>query len=441
MRSRAKRLVRLSLQWLATPYPVDGTSEEQRAGMQMLWWDNLLAAMSVAFFMDFETLYLLAMGAPSSTIGARASIVAAAALLAPLVGAWLVSVSGRRKIWVLLNGGGIGRVTLLLSALAPLLFPRPQSAILFVVILAALRSFAGSVTMPPFNSLFADLVPPPLRGRVMGIRMMASSAITVIIVPIAGYLIKAIGGLRGYQVTLVLATVIGAAATYFFSRIPEIQGEESARQPASAFIQWLRMLRSDRGFLVFCAINFVWTLGTQTSAPYFSVHMVENLGFGVDTIALLTTIVTVFNVIAVRLAGTLVDRKGAERLTMIGMLLVPLMPVAWIFAHSPAQVALARIYGVFAWAGVQVAATPLILQIAPRRYTAQYVAIFNTIIGVAAVLGPLPAAWLYAHYGFTTNLVISALIRGLGAGLFLIACLRGFFRRPAPAESSQTLAV
>jgi MFS family permease len=431
--ARAGRSLRLLA---VTPYPTDGTTVEQRHGLQMLWWDTLLASMSIAFVTDFETLYLLKLGASSQTIGARASIVAGAALLAPLVGAWLVSRSGKRKIWVLLSGGGVARVALLLSALAPVLFMRAESAIAYIMVLTAIRSFMGSVTLPPFNSLFGDLVPASIRGRVMGVRMMAASVVTVLVLPIAGWLIKSIGGVRGYQTTLLIAGLVGFAATAFYARIPEIHGPESTRLPAGGFAQGLKVFARDRGFILFCAINVVWTLGIQISAPFFSVHMVENLGFGVDTIALLATIVTVFNVFAVRFAGTLVDRKGAERMTAIGMLLVPLMPVAWMLARTPLEVGVARIYGVFAWAGVQVAATPLILHISPPRYRSQYIAIFNTLNGVAAVLGPLPAAWLYSTYGFGANLALSAAGRGVGAVLFLVASLRGVFR---VAEEKQIL--
>ena len=439
MRLRLARLTRLVLQSVVAPYPIDGTTEEQRHGLQMLWWDTLLSAMSVAFVTDFETLYLLELGASSATIGARASIVAGAALLAPLVGAWLVANSGKRKIWVLLSGGGFSRVALLLSALAPVLFMRPATAVTCVLVLTAIRSFMNSVSMPPFNSLFGDLVPPPIRGRVTGIRMMASSAVTVLMLPIAGYLIESIGGIQGYQTTLIIASVLGFGATAFYARIPDIQGEESTRQPAGGFVQGLKAFTRDRGFILFCAINFIWTLGIQLSGPFFSVHMVENLGFGIDTIALLATIVTVFNVFALRFAGPLVDKHGAGKITAIAMLLVPLMPVAWMFAQTPMEVGAARVYGVLAWAGVHVAAMPLILQISPARYRSQYIAIFNTLNGLAAVLGPLPAAWLYASYGFNTNLLISALVRGLGAVLFLVAFLRGVFGM-AEASASEAAA-
>ena len=414
-------------QLVARPYPEDGTNNEQRYGLQMLWWDGLLSSISVAFFADFEVLYLLALGASSATIGARASVTSGVALLAPLAGAWLVSATGKRKRWVLLSAGGIGRIALLLSALAPLLIVRTGPVITMVLVLAAIRAFMGAVSVPPFNSLFGDLVPDAIRGRYTGARMMAASAVTVVTLPVAGFLIQSIGGVGGFQITLLLAALFGFGATYFFARVPDVPGAESAATAASGFGEGLRHFRHDKTFVLFCIINFIWTLGLQVSAPFFSVHMVENLGFGVDTISLLATIVTLVNVFVVRFAGNLVDQKGAQRVTALGMLLVPLMPLGWIFARTPFEVGLVRVYGIIAWAGVHVAAMPLMLRITPPRFRAQFIAIFNTINGVASIIGPLPAAWLYATYGFNANLIVSAVIRFVGAILFLIAMARGSF--------------
>ena len=50
------------------------------------------------------------------------------------------------------------------------------------------------------------------------------------------------------------------------------------------------------------------------------------------------------------------------------------------------------------------------------------------INSIANALGPIPASWVYSHYGFTTNLILSAVGRGLGGVLFLILLLRGGFR-------------
>ena len=167
--------------------------------------------------------------------------------------------------------------------------------------------------------------------------------------------------------------------------------------------------------------------------------MVETLGFEVDTISLISTVSTVFNVIALRFAGPLVDRKGADRVTAISMLLVPLMPIGWIFARTPIQVVMVRAYGFIAWAGFHVAATPLLLRITPPRYQSQFIAYFGMINSVAAIIGPLIASWVYTNYGFTTNLALSALGRGLGAVFFLLLYLKGGLREPeAPSASTAT---
>ena len=118
--------------------------------------------------------------------------------------------------------------------------------------------------------------------------------------------------------------------------------------------------------------------------------MVQDLNFGVGTISLLATTTTIVNVVAVRLAGNLIDRHGPARITALGMLLVPLMPLGWSLANTPLSVGIVRAYGVIAWAGVQVAATPLMLRITPPEYRAQFIAIFNTINGLAAIIGPYP---------------------------------------------------
>lgn len=438
MRVELGRYLRVAWQQIKTPYPTDNTTGEQRRGLQMLWWDGLLSSMSVAFFTDFETLYLLALGATSAVIGLRSSVTSGVALLAPLLGAWLVARTGKRKLWVLLSAGGIGRIALLLSALAPLLFIQNNTTIAVILVLAAIRAFMGSVSVPPFNSLFGDLVPPAIRGRYVGLRMMGASAVTVLVLPLAGLLIESIGGVGGFQVTLVLAAAFGLGATWFFARIPEIESEETRPDAGMGFQEGLAVFSHDRTFVLFCIINFVWTLGIQLSGPFFGVHMVENLGFGIDTISLLATIVTLCNVFVVHFAGSLVDRQGAGRITAVGMLLVPLMPVGWIFARNPFTVGLVRVYGIIAWAGVHVAAMPLMLRITPARFRTQFIAIFNTLNGVAAIIGPIPAAWMYENYGFTYNLIVSAIVRGIGGVLFLILYLQGRF---AQGERTATRAL
>lgn len=402
-------------------YPTNGTTDGQRRGMLMMWWDGIVSAISGSFNADFVVIYMLALGASSASIGMRMSINSAASLAAPLLGAWLVERTGRRKRWVLLGGGGIGRVVLLLTAAIPFLL-EGNAAVNAFVALAAIQAFAGTVSVPAANSLLGDVVPVPIRGRYLGAQMMATNLARMACVPLAGWLIKQVGGVSGYQVAWFMAALIGFVATSFYARIPEPESVEGrhgvGRTPSGLATGW-RVFVADRRFVLFCVINFVWTFGIHISAPFFTVHMVENLGFEVDTIALLATVSTVVNIVAYRIMGNLVDRKGPALMTALSMLLVPLMPLLWILARTPLHVAMVQSYGNLAWSGFRVAATPLILLLTPPEQRSRYVAIFNTINGLATVLGPLPASWIYANWGFTANLIISAVGRGLGGLLFL----------------------
>ena len=99
MRLGSRHLWRKLLERLQALYPTDGTTPDQRKGMKLLWWDGVFTSASMGFYLDFEVLYLLALGAGSAVIGARASINSAVSLLAPLLAAWLVERTGKRKLW------------------------------------------------------------------------------------------------------------------------------------------------------------------------------------------------------------------------------------------------------------------------------------------------------------------------------------------------------
>lgn len=408
---------------LAQPYPVDHTTADQRSGMRFLWMDGILSSASAAFYGEFVVLYMLALGATSATVGLRASINSAAALAAPLLGAWLVARSGRRKRWVVWGPGGVGRLALLLMAGIPFVAAGEVGVWLFVA-LFSVQAFFGAIGVPAHNSLLGDVVPLPIRGRFLGATMMFNNVASILVLPLAGWLVARIGGLRAYQVVWLLAALAGFAATAMYRRVPEPPAPEARHdaEPGRGASVW-SALRADRGFLAFCGIHFLWTFGIQVSSPFFTVHMVETLGFAADTIAYLATVTTVFNVVALRLAGELVDRHGAPRMTALAMMLVPIMPILWIFARTPFHVGVAKVYGFFAWAGFHVASLPLILAIVPDARRSQYIAILNTVAGVAGVVAPMVAAWLYANLGFTSNLLLSAGGR-LVAGLLFVWALR-----------------
>ncbi|MHB0856022.1 MAG: MFS transporter [Anaerolineae bacterium] len=387
-----------------------------------MWWDGVFASLSISCYMDFLVLYLLVLGASTATVGVFASLNSAAALAAPLLGAWLVERSARRKLWVVLGPGGLARIPLLLMAAIPLVFSG-QAAVACFLAASAIQSFGGSVGLPAYSSLLADVVPIQVRGRFLGAQMLAGNVIRLAIVPLAGWLIGWVGGVSGYQLAWIIAALAGLAATRAYARIPEpacAEGRDlvGLANAGSGGSGW-RALRRDHLFVAFCLINVIWTAGVQGIVPFFTVHMASDLGFSVGTIAYLTTASTLASILITRLMGNLVDRKGAAVITAGSMLAMVPTPLFWMLARTPFQVGLVQAYGNLAWTGAAVAATPLILMLTPVQYRSRYIAVFNTANGVAAIIAPLVAGWLYVSFGFQANATYSLVVRGLGALGFL----------------------
>lgn len=193
----------------------------------------------------------------------------------------------------------------------------------------------------------------------------------------------------------------------------------------------LVLLAHDRRFLHFRLMSFVWNFGVQLSGPYFNVYQIQTLGFSIATIAFILTIASVAAAIFVRIAGELVDRFGAIKLMALSALLVPFIPVLWLWGRTPLQIGAIQCFAELAWSGFQVAATPLLLLMSPVEQRSRYFAANNTIISLALVLGPLPAGWIYSRYGFHVILLLSAGGRALAGVLFILLITIGSLRHLA----------
>jgi len=266
-RIRLSKLAR----WLSAPYPTEGASPSQSAGMRFMWLNNMLSSISGAFYGDFVVIYLVTLGATATTIGLRSSIGSAAALLAPLLGAWLVERTGKRKSWVLLWPGTVSRLALLTMAAIPFLL-QGNWAVGMVVALIALQSFSDTLSGPAANSLFGDIVPAGVRGRFLGLQSIVSNVVGMAIVPLAGLLIKRIGGISGYQFSWMMAALVGFGATFSYSRIPEPPSREKHASAGGAwqdFVEGWRVFGRDRRFVAFCLVNFVWNFRRQLRRAVF----------------------------------------------------------------------------------------------------------------------------------------------------------------------------
>jgi MFS family permease len=330
-------------------------------------------------------------------------------------------VTGRKR--VVLLAGGASRVILLLIALTPLLLPPPQAVTVYIALIA-LRGFVGQLGFPAWTGLMADLVPEQIRGRYFSGRSIAMSVAGLLCVPLAGRLIDLIGPPNGYSISFLVAALIGFIATVVYNRIVEPPLAEPRRTEERPMHGLRALLHQHPRFVAFTAVAFFWNLAVTTAGPYFTVHLVRNLGATPTEIGILAAITSISTIIGQRIWGRVNDRRGAIWVMFICGLQIPVYPLLWIIAPAPWFVGLIYTFSGFAWAGYSLASFNLLLSLTPQLHRGRFVAAYQMAAFLAAGLGPLIGGALLAAFSIRVVFAVSAAGRLLAALLFVATVKR-----------------
>lgn len=418
--------------WYLVRRPIERSLDQQTPqpltifqlnNLRHFWLDGIFASASESFYLAFIPLFALAYGATNQEVGWITAIgnLAGAAALFP--GARLIEKTGNRKAIVLWSGGGVARVVLLLLACIPLLSLPPLAAILLITALNGVRAFAANFANPAWTAMVADIVPEYMRGRYFSVRNLTMGLATLVFSATAGWLIRAGNhwqgeSFLGYQLSFLLAFLLGMASTYQFARLREPHSQrhnEQVRQSGS-----LRdAVRSSPGYLGFVLSGFVWNFALQVAAPFFNVYLVTRLGANASTVGLFASISSLTSMVGQMFFGRVLDRRGAVFLQLVTGFPIVLLPVMWIFYTEAWQAGVNNLFGGFLWAGFNLANFNLLLQVTPNVGRARAVALYQTGVFASAFIGPLLGGFLADQVSFQSIFLLSGIGRLAGMLIFL----------------------
>ena len=381
----------------------------------------------MSFASTYVPLYALAMGATAAEIGLLSSAASLGVIGGSALSGRLVRLLGSPKR-VVVYCARIWEAASYLPLLAIPFFFTGTTAVRVLIVVYAVRTLIGEAGVPAWAAFVPGLVPIHIRGRFMSLRSVLKMVAMMIIIPLAGVAITALGGYPiGYQVVFGIMMVLGLAAAWFFSRIPEHGSthEVIAPREAQSGVRW-------RGaFGAFALGMTVWTLGTATVAPFYVVFMTRDLGLDARGIGLLTAVSTGAQLVGFLLLGPRVDRRG-NRGTLIGSVLVlALVPFGWLLVREWMQILPLYVLAGLASAGMTLASLNMLLELSPEESRAGYAGAYYSVLAAAAMIAPLIGGWLFARWGFAG----AALVGGLGAlaGVAILAMLLGR-SRSEPAQ-------
>ena len=310
------------------------SSRGAERGLLLFLLDGLAVIFVMSFASTYVPLYALAMGATAAEIGLLSAAASLGVIGGSALSGRLVRLLGSPKR-VVVYCARIWEAASYLPLLAIPFFFTGTTAVRVLIVVYAVRTLIGEAGVPAWAAFVPGLVPIHIRGRFMSLRSVLKMVAMMIIIPLAGVAITALGGYPiGYQVVFGIMMVLGLASAWFFSRIPEHGSthEAIASREAQSGVRW-------RGaFGAFALGMTVWTLGTATVAPFYVVFMTRDLGLDARGIGLLTAVSTGAQLVGFLLLGPRVDRRG-NRGTLIGSVLVlALVPFGWLLVREWTQI-------------------------------------------------------------------------------------------------------
>lgn len=407
---------------------VTGRAKGVRPAMRTVALEGLFASASDFFAVPYVSLFALSLGASKTQIGLIAAVTALLGGVMQLPITVITEGRWSRKYWCVLSSL-VARGLWIPIALIPF-YASGQRAIWLFVALIALRSLGSALGLPAWTTLVADIVPRGLRGRFFSYRNILVNMAGLVSVLIGGWLIRTWGAPLGYQVSFLAASACGLVAVVVFSRLEEPQSVgEAQRTPRSvedhlSLRQRLTMVRAhlkqERQFTRYAITALFWNAGLSLPQPLFSLYFVQELG-GADYLwGLLSATGTLSTVFGQRYWGPLADRFGGQRIMIISGLGAMSVPLLYWLAPDYRYVFAFNVVTAFAWAGYNLGAFNLLLEITPNERRGTYVAGYNGLVGLASAVSPLIGGLLAENVGIHPTFFLSFALRLTGWLLFIL---------------------
>ena len=395
-------------------------SEQIKHNLYWFFFDGLFSSAIDNIVVTYVTLYILALGATRAQVGFMSSFSSLSAALLLMPGAILVERYGHRKEFTLVFSGGGARLAVLALALLPL-FVHGQTIVWVAIALSVTRDAFGNLAFPAWMSVTADVVPMEGRGRYFGSRNFIMGIAGMLVVLLVGELITRISIPLGYQIAFGMAFALGMVSTFSFSHLRDPKGSSFPIKTTSSFSlrSIIQDMRDHPVFLALSLVMAVWNFSLNIAGPFFNVYMVANLKFTASMVGIASIVTTVASLLVQRRVGRLSDRWGSRKVQLLSMLLIPILPFAWIFATNFWHVvAINTVSGVL-WGAFNLVSFNFLLSLTPDAQRARFSAFYQILAMLALAGGAAVGAWVVTEWGYQAIFAWSGVGRVIAALLFI----------------------
>jgi MFS family permease len=375
---------------------------------------------------------LIRLGGSDFEVGLLSSLPPLATTLSTLVGArWMSQNRNPRRatLFMFLAARtaflGFAVINLVKGPVAPLL----------LVILVGLMNVPQAIGNVSWQALITGLFRERIRPRAFSSRQMAVGLAGIAVPLIGGLFIGSIRGVSGYPGLFMAAFLVALLEVWLFSRL---RGNPPIQKLPPHFGPAFRRLWAVPPFRRYTLASLPFYLGWVMSWPLFLRYQV-NIAHATNLwMAILPATNAVFATVASRIWGRYGDRFSPGILLPFAILGLAFVPFVYALHPNLEGLLISNVVGGTMGAGVNMFLLLRLMQVTPESDRIIGMAMANTLVGIASVVGPLLSTFLATFIAMPGVFWIPFGLRFVGGLLFLFVYVR---QMPwAPSAAGQAVA-
>jgi MFS family permease len=337
--------------------------------------------------------FAISLQATTQQIGVLASVPALLASFVQLLSAWVGRRTGHRKLLVLV-GASVQALALLPIAVLPLLFP--HLALPLLICSVVLYHSGAHFAAPQWGSLMGDIVPPQHRGRFFARRNRIVSFVTFLSLIAGGFTLHLMDG-RGLRMQAFLflfgvAMLARFVSVYHLSKMRDTTGHVAALELPTGIAWWQRLRQSN--FVRFSVFFALMQASVAISSPFFTVYMLRDLEFTYFQFMANTGMSVLVQFLTLNRWGRISDVFGNRRILATTGILLPLVPLLWLWSANTWYLLGVQALSGFAWAGFTLSAGNFLYDLITPDKRATFLAVHNVLASIGIFVGAMTGGLL-----------------------------------------------
>lgn len=277
------------------------------------------------------------------------------------------------------------------------------------LLLVFLSSALSIMSVAPWFSWMADLVPPDKAGKFWGRRSAILNAFMLSSLLLGRFVDHFTHGTEigsddpmrflPFAILFGVGFVLGELDLLIHRKIPEPPMRESPQK-----LDLIGMIKEpilNPGFRRFLVWNCTWSFSVTMLNAFVTVYFLEALHRSQFFISVLVSVALMSRVLMARYWGVLADRFGHTSVNTICDFCLLAIPLGYLFVNGQNCIWLLIVIHIWAGvfgAGLDTASTAMMLSLPRSENKSMSIAVLYSLVGILCASAPLLGGWILQHY-------------------------------------------